>query len=101
MKVLVIALVLVACLAFGEARDCDRTEECEEDECCVSHSIFGFGNARCEKLSKKGDHCQQKGSNFKREQYFSRCPCLPEYTCKPTKKVGNYMVDERCVEQDS
>ncbi|GFY39205.1 hypothetical protein TNIN_499931 [Trichonephila inaurata madagascariensis] len=53
MKVFVVALVLVACLAFCEAKGCRFTEECEEDECCVSRSIFGRGNGKCEKLADK------------------------------------------------
>ncbi|GFR31041.1 hypothetical protein TNCT_676481 [Trichonephila clavata] len=101
MKVFVVALVLVACLAFCEAKSCRFTEECEEDECCLSRSIFGRGNGNCEKLTDKGENCQKKGNNFKRQQYFSRCPCLPQYSCKPTKDVGGFKVDERCVENSS
>ncbi|GFU30760.1 hypothetical protein NPIL_111201 [Nephila pilipes] len=55
MKVLAVTLMLLACLALGEAKRCRSAQDCDDDECCVARGIFGIRHGRCQKLAKKGE----------------------------------------------
>ncbi|GFT86084.1 uncharacterized protein TNCV_3256991 [Trichonephila clavipes] len=108
MKVLVVALVLVACLALGEAKRCRSSEDCDDNECCVARGIFGFRRGSCKKLAQKDEACSEKEDvvSFLDEQYLGHCPCVDGLSCEPTEVkdlpfIGTVKIDERCVEGGS
>ncbi|GFY58143.1 uncharacterized protein TNIN_406861 [Trichonephila inaurata madagascariensis] len=108
MKVLVVALVLVACLALGESKRCKTSEDCAADECCVARGVFIFRRGNCKKLAQKEEACSTEEDTlpFMDEQYIGHCPCVAGLSCEPTEIkdlpfIGTVKIDERCVEGDS